>query len=70
MLSRLFSLGAIEVDFSSFITALTGSITPTDILTVLASIVGVGMTFFLMWLGVRKAIIAFISAVRSGKIRI
>lgn len=70
MLSRLFSLGAVEVDLSSFITALTGSITPTQILTVLSSIVGVGMAFFLMWLGIRKAVIAFISAVRSGRIRL
>ena len=58
------------IDLSSFITALTGSITPTQVLTVLASVVGIGMTFFLMWLGVRKAIRAFTSAVRSGKLRI
>lgn len=70
MLSRLFSLGTVEVDLSSFITALTGSIKPTDIITVLASVVGVGMAFFLMWLGIRKAIGAFTSAVRSGKIRL
>lgn len=58
------------IDLSSFITALTGSITPTQVLAVLASVVGIGMTFFLMWLGVRKAIRAFTSAVRSGKLRI
>ena len=70
MLRSLLSLGAVEVDLSSFITSLTGSITPADILTVLGSVVGVGMAFFLMWLGVRKAIRAFTSAVRSGKIRL
>ncbi len=70
MLKSLFSLGAVEVNLSSFITSLTGSITPTDILTVLASVVGIGMSFFLMWLGVRKAIGAFTSAVRSGDIRL
>ena len=58
------------VDFSAFIEALTGSITTAEVLTVLASVVGVGMGFFLMWLGVRKAIGAFTSAVRSGKIRL
>lgn len=58
------------INYDGFITALTGSITPAEVLTVLASVVGVGMTFFLMWLGVRKAVRAFTSAVASGKIRI
>ncbi len=68
-----FLIGAgetVQVDLSSFVTKLTSSISPTDILTVLGSVVGVGMAFFLMWLGVRKAISAFTSAVRSGKIRL
>ena len=57
-------------DLSSFITALTGAITPAQVLTVLASIVGVGMTFFLMWLGVKKAVRSFTSAVATGRLRI
>lgn len=61
---------AVTIDFQSFITALTGSITPAEVLTVLGSVIGVGMAFFLMWLGVRKATRAFTSAVASGKIRI
>ena len=65
-----FLIGAVEVDLSSFITQLTGSITPAQIITVLGSVVGVGMAFFLMWLGIRKAIVAFSSAVKSGKIRL
>lgn len=58
------------IDFSAFITALTGSITVTQVLTVLASVVGVGMAFFLMWLGVRKAVRSFTSAVANGRIRL
>ena len=58
------------LDFSAFIAALKGSITPAQVLTVLAAVIGVGMTFFLMWLGVRKATRAFTSAVATGKIRI
>ncbi len=58
------------IDFSSFIAALTASITPAQILTALSSVIGVGMAFFLMWLGVRKATTAFTSAVATGKIRI
>lgn len=69
MLSRLFNIGT-EVDLSTFTSALTSSITPAEIITILASVVGVGMAFFLMWLGIRKAIGAFTSAVRSGKIRL
>lgn len=58
------------IDFGAFITALTGSITVTQVLTVLASVVGVGMAFFLMWLGVRKAVRSFTSAVANGRIRL
>ena len=58
------------IDFTGFITALTESITVSEVLAVLASVVGVGMMFFLMWLGVRKATRAFTSAVSSGRIRI
>lgn len=69
MLARLFNIGA-EVNLSTFTTALTNSITPAEILTILASVVGVGMGFFLMWLGVRKAKTIFVGAVSSGKIRV
>lgn len=58
------------IDFSGYITALTGSISVAQVLTVLASVVGVGMVFFLMWLGVRKATRGFTSAVATGRIRI
>lgn len=58
------------IDFSGYISALTGAITTAQVLTVLAAVVGVGMGFFLMWLGVRKATRAFTSAVASGRIRI
>lgn len=59
-----------NIDFSAFITALTGSISPAQVLAVLAAVVGVGIGFFLMWLGVRKAVQGFTSSVASGKLRI
>jgi len=62
--------GSTAIDFSGFISALTASITPAQVLVVLAAVIGVGMSFFLMWLGVRKATRAFTSAVASGRIRI
>lgn len=59
-----------SIDFTSFINALTGSITPAQVLAVLAAVVGVGIAFFLMWLGVRKAVRGFTSAVATGKLKI
>lgn len=64
----MFLEAATPVDFSAFLSALTSSITPAQVLTVLAAVIGVGMTFFLMWLGVRKAINTFTSAVATGRI--
>lgn len=63
-----------NTDLSSLVepisTALTSAITPAQIVTVLASIVGVGMTFVLMWFGVRKLISIFRKAVTKGKISV
>lgn len=58
------------IDFTSYITALTSTITPAQVLTVLGSVVGVGMVFFLMWLGVKKATRGFTTAIATGRIRI
>lgn len=48
--------------------ALTTSITPGQIVAILAGIIGVGMSFVLMWFGVRKLISIFRKAVTKGKI--
>jgi hypothetical protein len=66
----LFADEVASIDFSGYVTALTSSITVAQVLTVLASVVGVGMAFFLMWLGVRKATRGFTTAVSTGRIRI
>lgn len=62
--------GTSTIDFSSFITALTGAVTPEQILTILASVIGVGMGFVLMWFGVKKIIKMFKSAFENGKIKV
>lgn len=59
---------AATVDLKPFIDSLTGSITPAQILTMLASVIGVGMAFVLMWFGVRKAIKIFKNAFKNGNI--
>lgn len=51
-------------------TALVASITPAQIITVLAAMIGVGMTFVLMWFGVRKLVSIFKKAVTKGKISV
>jgi len=58
----------ISTVISPLSTALTSSITPAQIVAVLAGIIGVGMTFVLMWFGVRKLISIFKKAVTKGKI--
>lgn len=55
------------VDLAPFIEKLTGSITPAQILTILGSVIGIGMTFVLMWFGVRKAISIFRDAATKGR---
>ena len=50
-------------------TAITESITPSDLIGVLASIVGIGMAFVLMWFGARKIKQIFTNAVTKGKIK-
>lgn len=70
MLPILPMLADISVDFTTYLDKLTSSISTVDVLTVLGAVVGVGMGFFLMWLGVRKATTAFTSAVATGRIRI
>lgn len=48
--------------------ALVASITPAQLVAILASIIGVGMIFYLMWFGARKLKQIFTSAVTKGKI--
>lgn len=58
------------LDLGAISTALTNSITPAQIVAMLASIIGVGMTFVLMWFGVRKLVSIFRKAVTKGKISV
>lgn len=59
-----------NIDLSPVTTALTSAITPAQIIGLLASIVGFGLPFVLMWFGVRKVIKIFKSAVMKGKITV
>lgn len=66
-------LGAVTpvtVDFSAITDTLTGALTPASVMTVLASCVGAGTGFFLLWFGVRKLVRIFTESMQSGKIRV
>ena len=56
------------VDLSPLINSLTSSITPSHIVNVLTSIIGVGMAFVLTWFGIRKLVSIFKKAVTHGSI--
>ena len=58
------------LDFDPVITALTGAVTPTQIITLVASIVAFGIPFVFMWFGMRKVIKIFRSAVMGGRITV
>ena len=58
------------LDFSPIRTALTTAVTPAQIITIIAGVIGVGMTFVLMWFGVRKLVSIFRKAVTKGKISV
>lgn len=48
--------------------AIVSSITPSQLVAILAAIIGVGMAFVLMWFGARKLKQIFTNAVTRGKI--
>lgn len=57
-------------DFSGLISAFQTAITPAQLLTILGSVIGVGMLFVLMWFGVRKLTKIFTTALERGKLRV
>lgn len=60
--------GLAGLDFNPIITALTGAVTPTQIISLLASVIAFGIPFVFMWFGIRKVIKIFRSAVMGGSI--
>ena len=63
-------VGMASLDFSPIITALTSAVTPTNIISLVASIVAFGIPFVFMWFGMRKVIKIFRSAVMGGRITV
>ncbi len=58
------------IDFAPLTEALTTGITVSNVMSVLATGIGAGLTFYLMWFGVRKLLRVFLGAMSKGKIRV
>ena len=58
------------IDISTFLTILTNAVKVSDVLTLLGSVVGVGLSCTVMWFGVRKAYKIFMSALQGRNARI
>lgn len=56
--------------WNSIIEAVTGYITPAQIVAVLASVVGAGIIFAFLWWGVRLAFRSIMGAVKNGTLSI
>ena len=56
-------------DWASVIEAMTGQISVSTVVGVLATLVGAGIGLVFMWWGVRKASRSLMAAFRSGKLR-
>lgn len=56
--------------WQSVIDAVTGYMTPAQIVSVLASVVGAGVVFMFLWWGVRLAFRSIMGAVKNGTLSI
>lgn len=57
------------VDVSQITDAITGSVTTSTVLGVIATIVSTGMAFVLVWWGARKIKAGALSAIFKGKLK-
>lgn len=56
--------------WTSIIDAVTGYMSPTQIVAVLASVVGAGVVFMFLWWGIRLAFRSIMGAVKNGSLSI
>lgn len=57
-------------DLSAVVTAITGQISVTTIIAVIAGAIGVSIGMVFMWWGVRKAAKVIMAAARRGKLSV
>ena len=61
------STAVTAADWSSVITAMTGQISVSSVVGVLATLMTAGIGLVFMWWGVRKAVGSLMSAFRKGR---
>lgn len=57
-------------DWSSVISGVTGAFSSSNIVSVLASVVGAGVVFVFLWWGIRLAFRSIMGAVKNGTLSI
>ena len=57
-----------DMDFAPIIEALQNVITVPQLISIIATTIGVGAAFVLMWFGVRKLKSAFVKGFSKGKL--
>lgn len=62
------SASVTATDWAPIITAITGQISVSTVVAVLATVVAAGIGLVFMWWGARKAVSSLMGAFRSGKI--
>lgn len=60
----------VPADWSSVISAVTGSFSTANIVSVLASVVAAGIIFVFLWWGIRLAFRSIMGAVKNGTLSI
>lgn len=71
MLASSGGVSAVGPDaWKDVLTALTGQISVTTVVGVIASVVGAGIGLVFMWWGVRKLVRSLMAAFRSGKLKV
>lgn len=58
-----------DLSFAPIVEAVTGAISPLDIIKIIAMTITAGMGFVLAWFGIRKVIKALKSAIFRGSLR-
>lgn len=56
--------------WASVLSALTGQISVTTVVGVIASVIGAGIGLVFMWWGVRKLVRTLMGAFKSGKLKV
>lgn len=61
--------GFSSIDFAGITTAISSQVTPADVISLMAVVIGAGMVFTLTWFGGRLIVNKVMGAIKSGRLR-